>query len=245
MEKPFLVPGQFARLEDTPAAQHLFMINFNRRFWPPYRKLAALLRSGVCGILRRAELVFHIDVLRWCSVTNHRLAPEEGGALYDLGSQALDLARDLIGEEPVGLSIRTKSARWPSDHVGLRLAFADGLEFNCDVAYTAVTQESVMIEGADARLRLRDANMAIHVEAVDGATPRLADRLCDMLTLGYRGLRRNHSMARHSIRESLATFLRCLRTGEPFSPGFDDAARIARWLEAASRAVETKTELAL
>src|SRR5262249_12082323 len=27
MEKPFLVPGQFARLEDTPAAQHLFMIN--------------------------------------------------------------------------------------------------------------------------------------------------------------------------------------------------------------------------
>src|SRR5262245_54470901 len=130
MEKPFLVPGQLARLEDTPDAHHLLMINFNRRFWPPYRKLAALLRSGACGVLRRAELVLHVDVLRWCSVTNHRLAPEEGGALSDLGSQALDLARDLIGAEPVCLSVRTKSARWPSDHVELRLAFADGLEFN-------------------------------------------------------------------------------------------------------------------
>src|SRR5262249_47338851 len=183
---------------DTRRAQFFSKIHLTGRFWPPYRKLAALLRSGVCGILRRAELVFHIDVLRWCSVTNHRLAPEEGGALYDLGSQALDLARDLIGEEPVGLSIRTKSARWPSDHVGLRLAFADGLEFNCDVAYTAMTQESVVIEGADARLRLRDANMALHVEAVDGAPSRLADGVRDVLTLGYRALRRNHSMARHS-----------------------------------------------
>src|SRR5262249_25473204 len=196
-------------------------------------------------MLRRGELVFHIDVLRWCSVTSHRLAPEEGGALCDLGSQALDLVRNLVGTEPVGVSASTRSARWPADHVDLRLAFADGFEFHCDIAYTAVTKESVVIEGTEARLRLRDANMTIHVEAANGRALRLADRMRDVVALGYRAVRRNQSMARHTIRESLATFFRSLRTREPFSPGFDDAVRVVRWLDTASRPGETNTELAL
>jgi len=221
------------------------MINFNRRFWPPYRKLANLLHSGICGMLHHAKLVFHVDVLRWCSVTNHRLTPDEGGALCDLGSQALDLVHDLVGAKPVRLNVQTRSVRWPADHVDLRLAFADGLEFHCDVAYTTATRESVVIEGTAGRVRLRDANMAIHMEPVDGSALRLADCMRDMVMLGYRAVRRNHSMARHSIRESLATFLRSVRTGEAFSPGFEDAVRIARWLDTASRAVEANAELAL
>jgi predicted dehydrogenase len=247
MEKPFLVPGQLARLEEIldADARRLFMINFNRRFWPPYRKLGALVRTGVCGPLRRAKLLFHVDVLRWCSVSRHRLTPEEGGVLCDLGSQALDLVHDLIGAKPSHLSVRTRSVRWPADHVDLRLSFADGLEFQCDLAYTSATQESVVIEGTEARLRLRDPNMAIHVEDVVGATLRLTDRMRDVVTLGYRAIRRNQSMARHSIRESLAEFVRSVRTGEPFSPGFDDAVRVARWLDTASRAANAETELAV
>lgn len=52
--------------------------------------------------------------------------------------------------------------------------------------------------------------------------------------LAYRGVRRGRSMARYSLQAALAAFLRAVRRGDEFSPGFEDAAKNTKWLEAAS-----------
>jgi hypothetical protein len=44
-------------------------------------------------------------------------------------------------------------------------------------------------------------------------------------------------MTRYTIHAALESFVRSLRTGAPFSPGFDEAVRNVRWLEAAERSL--------
>ena len=68
------------------------VINFNRRFWPPYQRLLGFVSAGAIGAPRTACLQLVIDDLRWNSVTNHRKMAGEGGALQDLGGHVVDLA---------------------------------------------------------------------------------------------------------------------------------------------------------
>jgi predicted dehydrogenase len=91
VEKPLLlaheVPLIVAGDERAPV-----MVNFNRRFWPPYARARATVASGVLGTPVTLDFLLHLDVLGWSTVTRHRLAPEEGGLLHDLGSHAIDFA---------------------------------------------------------------------------------------------------------------------------------------------------------
>ena len=103
MEKPFVLRGELAEATGTPREQRLLMIDFNRRFWGPYRRIAELVRSGAMGPVVGAELTLEVDVRPWCTVTGHRLDPAEGGALYDLGSQMVDLACWLLDREPAAV----------------------------------------------------------------------------------------------------------------------------------------------
>ena len=106
MEKPFLLRDEIAHIEELRAATPRLMINFNRRFWPTYQSLRNRVHSGEIGTLKHAEFVLHVNIAKWCSVTQHRLYPSEGGALFDLGSQILDLARTIVGQEPVSLEAK-------------------------------------------------------------------------------------------------------------------------------------------
>lgn len=235
MEKPFVLKNELARVESSPQARRLLMVNFNRRFWPTYRRLGELSRSGQIGNLEHAEFVLHVNVLEWCSVTAHRLSPGEGGVLYDLGSQMLDLVWSIFSEEPVSILAEIRSKRWVSDHVALGLDFSSGLHVRCELAYGERTRESVVIQGSRGRLRLDNPNMTIHLELKDSPPHQLADRCRDAFIFGYRAVRRDRSMLRYTIRASIETFLRSLRVNERFSPGFEDAAKNTMWLEAALR----------
>jgi predicted dehydrogenase len=83
--------------------------------------------------------------------------------------------------------------------------------------------------------------MAIRLARNGTRGGRIADNLRDLAIFGYRVLRRDRTMSRFSIRSALAAFVRSVSDGEPFSPGFEDAVRNVRWLEAAARsAVEGK-----
>jgi hypothetical protein len=44
-------------------------------------------------------------------------------------------------------------------------------------------------------------------------------------------------MTRYTIRAALDSFVRGLVSGEPFSPGFDEAVRNVRWIDAAARSM--------
>ena len=39
MEKPFLLGDELSRAESSQRARRLLMVNFNRRFWPEYRRM--------------------------------------------------------------------------------------------------------------------------------------------------------------------------------------------------------------
>ena len=236
MEKPFVLSGQLAQVERRPPDARL-MLDLNRRFWPPYRRIADLVRGGVLGGPVEIDFALSTDVASWSTVTRHRFAPEEGGILHDLGGHAVDLAADLLGEEPETVTAVLSNRRAEGDGLRLELSFRGGSVFRSFLAYEENTCERLSVRGPRGRLSLRDPNMAIRLHRKGAHASRIGAFLRDAGVLAYRALRRSRTMTRFTIRQALASFVRCLRTQAPFSPGFDDAVRNARWLEAASRSL--------
>jgi predicted dehydrogenase len=211
------------------------MLDFNRRFWPTYRRIGELIQRGVLGRPVEVDFLLHTDVLSWSTVTRHRFSSDEGGILHDLGGHAIDLAAILLGEEPETVTARISDARRSGDQLLLELAFADGSAARCDLAWGDRTRERLAVAGPRGRLSLADPNMAIRLARNGTHGPRIADDLRDLAIFGYRVLRRDRTMSRFSIRSALAAFVRSISDGKPFSPGFEDAVRNVRWLEAAAR----------
>jgi predicted dehydrogenase len=233
MEKPLILYGQLGEIGDAGAGGRL-MLDFNRRFWPPYREVARLVRAGELGRPVEIDFALHTDVISWSTVTRHRLSPEEGGILHDLGGHAIDLASDLLGEEPGSVTANLASLAFPDDRLSLEFAFRDGSVVRCDLGYDASTRERIAIRGPKGTLLLRDPNMAIHVSGNGAATSGLVSRLRDVAAVAGRVLRPGRTMTRYSIACALASFVRALDTGEPFTPGLEEAVRNVRWLEAAA-----------
>jgi predicted dehydrogenase len=228
LEKPFVLTRQLPDVEARPPMPRL-MLDLNRRFWTPYRRIATLAR-GELGRPIEADFTLHTDLLAWCTVTEHRLSTDEGGVLHDLGSQAIDLACTLGGAEPQTIAAETASRRWPDDQLRLRITFPDGSVVRGDLAYEERTSERLTVQGPSGSARLSDPNMAV-VRETDGW---LRARSRDVATFGYHVLRRDQSFARASIRGAITAFVHAVRTSEGFSPGFDEALANARWVAAAA-----------
>jgi predicted dehydrogenase len=234
MEKPFVLSGELSKIVRGDATAKL-MLDFNRRFWPTYRRIGELIQNGVLGKPVQVGFLLHTDVLSWSTVTRHRFSRDEGGILHDLGGHAVDLAAILLGEEPETVAARISDARRSGDQILLELAFADGSAARCDLAWGDRTRERLAVAGPRGRLSLADPNMAIRLSRNGTHVPRIADDLRDLMSFGYRVLRRDRTMSRFSIRSALGAFVRSISDREPFSPGFEDAVRNVRWLEAAER----------
>jgi predicted dehydrogenase len=238
LEKPFTLRGELAQAASGARERKLLMLDLNRRFWPPYRRLRDSVRSGLVGDLESVEIWLHVDIRPWCLVTPHRLQSTEGGILYDLGSQAIDLARWIVGSEPREVSARSESHGSDSDATQVRLGFEGGLQVLCHLAYTKAAAERVVISGRQGEIRLLNPNMTVHVAR------RGVNRLSswgharDLMVLGYRGFRRSQSMMRYSVAAALAAFSGSILRGEPLSPGFEDALANTMWLEAAAQDME-------
>jgi predicted dehydrogenase len=241
MEKPFVLYGQLAQACDPPRSDRVLMLNLNRRFWPAYRRIRELICSGQIGRPQKAEFVLRVDVLRWCSVTSHRLSPAEGGVLYDLGSSQLDLIKTIFSKYPASITARASTKRWQDDHVEILVNYAGGLSVRCDLAYSDRNRESIMIEGSKGRVRLDDPNMGLHLEPSGGRTVPIVSRFRDAILLGYRGLRRDQSMLRYTIRASIEEFVLAVRARGPFGIGFEEAVENNIWLEAAWRSIANGT----
>lgn len=242
LEKPFTLRGELSQAASGHRERRLLMLDLNRRFWPPYQKMRDAAAAGLLGELDSVEICLHVDVGRWCSVTSHRLQACEGGVLYDLGSQAIDLARWLSGMEPQQVTASSESRRWEHDHVLLDLGFHRGLRARCDLAYSERPFERVTVMGRDGAMWLLDPNMTVHRGVRGGNRIRRSPFgwASDFASLCYRGLRRSRAMMRYSVNAALVAFTDSIRHGLPFSPGFEDAAADATWLDAAALALELR-----
>jgi predicted dehydrogenase len=236
MEKPFLLADELPQVDPAnPAWRNL--IDFNRRFWPTYRSLAERVAEGALGAVHHARLTLHVDAGRWSTVSDHRAHPREGGALYDLGSQMLDLVHVIFGRQPAAILARRSGGGGLDERVEVTLRFAGGLVVDCDLAYGRRTIESVNIAGERGILQLRNPNVPAWVEKRPSPPGRLARLAVDSATLGYRGLVRSRSMLRYSVHAALESFFGTLGSTQAFEPGFADALRVARWASAAARSI--------
>jgi predicted dehydrogenase len=213
------------------------MVDFNRRFWPAYGRVRDLVRQGVLGAPVHLEFALHLDVVRWSGVTRHRLDLDEGGLLHDLGGHAIDLALEMIGQEPNHVTATTSSRQRRDDQLRLRLDFPDGSSATCDLGYGDRTREWLVVRGPEKTARLPEPNKALHVYPLSAPRGPLVRWSLDAAALAYRALRRSQSMGQASIRRALSAFIHSLQTNSPFSPGFADGLRNTRWLAAAARSV--------
>jgi myo-inositol 2-dehydrogenase/D-chiro-inositol 1-dehydrogenase len=240
VEKPFVIAGELERVEGPSDASHLLMLNFNRRFWPAYRKLRELCASARIGDVERADFTLRTNIRPWNSVTTHRLAPGEGGALYDLAGSELDLIEFVFQEKIASIRAQSETIVWPGDQVRLNVQLERGLRVSCDIGYDQRNCEKVVIVGSKAIVRIENPNARVHVESAGSQKTPVADWLGDTFAFGLKALRRERSMLRYTITASLAAFFEALLSGQPFSPGFDDAIWNASCLEAAVRSIREK-----
>lgn len=244
MEKPFPLSHELGHIDPADPAWSRLMVDFSRRFWPPYRQIAGLVGAKRVGPVVSARFRLQVDPQPWSTVSDHRSQPGEGGALHDLGSQILDLAVMIIGEAPQHVrAARATTAR--GECYQIELDFPGGAIAQCEFGYAERGEESVCVRGEQGVLSLDNPNFAVHPLHGRSKLARLGRRGVDLATLGYRGLYRSRSMLRYSVREALMNFLHALNRGARFSPGFEDALRVARWLVIAERAIGFPEGLAL
>jgi predicted dehydrogenase len=242
MEKPFPLPAEIAQLDRGDPAWERLMIDFNRRFWPPYRWLREQVRAQRVGRALRARLVLRVDSGAWSTVSDHRARSGEGGALYDLGSQILDLAAMVLDAAPVRLRAARVDEGRGRELVRIELIFPDGARAECELGYAAPTRESARIECGEGVLRLDDPNFVAHAERGSARLGCAARRGIDLAALGWRGAFRSRSMLRYTVRAALASFFDRVRDGGRFRPGFEDGLRVATWLAAAERSLAAGRE---
>jgi len=232
VEKPFALTSQMKDLPQVSDAEGRVMINFNRRFWPPYQQVIEAARYGAIGALRNIQFTFHTDVARWSQVTQHRLSPGEGGVLHDLGSQAIDLICQIANGEPRQISASFASKRWESDCVHLEMEFPGGVFARCDLAYDPQNRESLSVTGSTASILLREPNMTPHV--TNNCQVSAAARLEDYAWMGYRFLFPTQRMLHYTITEALNVFVESIGADRHFKPGYAEACANLRLLALAS-----------
>ncbi len=237
LEKPAALTWQLPELEALGRTAPRLMIDFNRRFWPPYRALAEKAKSSAIGSLQEIRYDLHVNLLQWKATTPHRTNPQEGGLLHDLGSHAVDLVCTIVGHAPSSVQATYRNRMPLRASMCIKLEYPDGAVAICDLAYSKLSRESMRLTGSSGNLLLRNPNMRIH-QIDGGQDERWSDRVGDIAILGYRAWRRSYSMLRYSIAQALGTFVASLHNATPLQPPVEDAIANLRILAAAAESAD-------
>ncbi len=214
----------------------LLMVGFNRRFDPSF---AALRESIAAGAIGRLELL---------SITSRDPAPPpasyirtSGGLFRDMTIHDFDMARFLLGEEPVGVSA-TASALLPEvaaeadiDTAAITLRTASG-------AIATITNSRRATYGYDQRIEAHGSAGMV------AAGNRTATSLTVADAHGYRtdpALPFFLERYAAAYRAELATFLAALEGQDVAYPTGEDGLRALLIADAAFESVRSREEIAL
>ena len=179
-EKPLATsPAECRRMyaaADTAGLQ--LMEAFMYRHHPRTRRLLELVHGGALGEVRWLQANFSFTV---ADPSNVRLdAALAGGALMDVGCYGVDVARALVGEEPVEAQAH---ARWAPSGVDETLVgslrFPSGVVAHVACSLAAIRTETYEVVGSEGRLHVTRAFLPGHeaceavLERPDGAVERL------------------------------------------------------------------------
>jgi predicted dehydrogenase len=212
------------------------MMGFNYRFNRVYRSAREVLASGRLGPLVAARTAFTLartELPEW-----KRSRAHGGGALLDLASHHVDLARWLLEDEVADVSAALRSRHSEDDTALLELRFAGGPVVQSLFGYGIVEEERFEVYGEAARLVVdRRRYQAAVVEPVGaGRLARATSLLRDLAHVGRIAEKRFTPGHEPSHRDALGAFVSSVRAGTPASPSLQDGLVCAAVLEAAERA---------
>lgn len=157
VEKPFAMNAGEAEEMAQAAHRHdrLVMEAFMYRFHPRSLRIKQLVESGALGKISLIRSAFTFPVKR--DGSNERLFLPEmgGGSLWDVGCYGLNIARWLLGEEPVGVSALADYGESGVDinFVGT-LRFASGALAVVESSFTAALQQTYSVIGREGAIEL-------------------------------------------------------------------------------------------
>lgn len=240
IEKPMatsVAEGE-ALLDAGRAADRTAMTGFNYRFHPTILALRARIRAGTIGELRSIRSVFSIhepDTPAW-----KRTRSTGGGALLDLGSHHIDLARYLFDREVEEVQCRIQSLRSEDDTAFLQLRLGGDLFMQSFFSFDSVEENAVQIYGWAGRLSA-DWNLSPYVDHLPsklerGRTRRLWNAVRPLLGRPPLFDRFARPLYVRSFRAALTHFLECAGSGRAAEPGLEDGLRCLQVVEAAEAA---------
>ena len=126
-EKPLALDAETARrlVAEAADADVPFMVMQVVRFWPEYRALARLIRSGQLGRIKNvymSRLSSHPDWTVW-----HRDPEKSGGGLYDLHIHELDFLYSVFGPAETVYAIGDREENGCFNNVSTCLRFSSGV----------------------------------------------------------------------------------------------------------------------
>ncbi len=243
LEKPIATDLEEARaiVDAWDRARVIGMIGFNYRCNPLHRSAKAIVQSGALGRIVGVRSVFTTQTRSLPEWKRHRRSG--GGALRELGSHHIDLARYYFGEDVRSVFAGLRSIHTEEDTATLHLTLVGGIDMQSCFSLSAVEEDRFEVLGDAGKLTVdRYSGLQVEVGIGGGVFSRVR-RMAGRLNLGSRGsylLKRLRSPWHEpSYREALSSFAAAVRHGGSVSPDLLDGYRSLEVICAAEESAQT------
>lgn len=227
LEKPIATDIREASpvLDAWKASRRVGMIGHNYRFNPLYVKLKHMISTGRIGTPRDARMAFTAPVDRGGSWRDVRA--EGGGALLDLGTHEIDLARYLFDSEVAFVTATIESRRADHDRAEILLELENNVFVNITVGLGEASADRMQVTGETGSLFVDRAESLDIQFTPPAGTPLSSREFASLLT--SQGAKAAHLYAKlrapfnePSFRLSLKAFGEAITMGLPASPDMND-----------------------
>jgi len=207
------------------ASRRVGMIGHNYRFNPLYVKLKQMISSGRIGLPRDARMAFTTPGVGTPSWRDSRA--EGGGALLDLGTHEIDLARYLFDSEVAFVTAKIESRRSDHDRAELLLELENDVYVKITLGLGDTFADRMQVIGESGSLFV-DRAESLDVEFTPAAnTPMSSGEFAAMLPSPRAKAAHLYAKLRAPFNEpsfglSLKAFADSIVNGTPASPDLDD-----------------------
>ncbi|MEP6508348.1 MAG: Gfo/Idh/MocA family oxidoreductase [Gemmatimonadales bacterium] len=227
LEKPVATDRENAvpLLDSWRASRRVGMIGHNYRFNPLYVKLKQMLADGRIGTPRDARMAFTTAASGTPSWRDRRA--EGGGALLDLGTHEIDLARFLFDSEVAFVTATIESRRSEHDRAEMLLEFENDVFVKITLGLGDTFADRMQVIGEAGSLYV-DRAESLDVQFTPAAnTPLSSGEFAAMLASPRARATHLYAKLRAPFNEpsfglSLKAFGNAITTGMPASPDLDD-----------------------
>lgn len=249
LEKPLatnLKEGQ-KLLTSWQQAGTVGMMGFNYRFNPLYQTMQQKISAGKIGQLLYARSVFSTpfrSIPEW-----KRCRQTGGGALLDLASHHIDLARFIFHQEIIEVSAKIESVQTEDDQAILELRLADGLRVQSFFSISSVEEDEFEVYGQSGKFsvnRYLSPDVEMNGQTLELIRLRQLWRsLKALIHFPYLVDKIRHPGSELSYRKALVHFVAAAKENRPTTPDFYDGYRSLEIVAAAEESAKTGKMISL